>query len=825
MPRMWRWIKRIALLALPLAVILGAVGFLYARGVLIASLPVTRGTLAIPGLLAPVEVARDAQGVVTVSASGSQDAFEAEGFVHAQERFAQMDALRRYAAGRLSELFGAAAIELDKKLRPHDFERRADEVLQRLPAHHRAMLAAYARGVNAGLAHLGAPPPEHAILRAPLKPWSERDTLLVQYTMWDTLALNRDFEFMTGTMRQALPQDMVRFLTPDRTRWDAPLLQDPASPAGKPRVPGPDVMNLRDPARPATNPKGERGAHSGARGEAISASFADTPGPITDEAAPVGSNCFAVAGNRTPTGAAILANDMHLALKVPAMWFRVRLAWKDRRLDGLSLPGVPGIIAGSNGSLAWGFTNIEGDFEDWIVVETDPKNPDRYRTPDGGTEAFGRRVEQIDVAGGSAQRLELRVTRWGPVTRTDAQKRPLVSRWIAHDTDQTNLNLLDLFTAGSIEDGVRIAGSWHGPPQNVLLASSTGRIAWVISGAIPLRRGFDGSFPVSWAAPASGGEMPAWIGWLDDKDRPRIIDPPGGALATANQRTMPADRAGGFGSAWANGARAARIGELLHAREKLNEADLLAIQLDTRQSLMDFYKDLALDVCEAGKGDASLAGVASVVRSWSGRADIDQAGFALLHRFRQRLRTETIGPIVKACEKLDPGFRYRWFQDEEPLRTLLEARPMHLLAPKYADWPALFRAALADAVKDLQTTGPKKGLATTWGDLSRAKIEHPLSASLAVVPALKGLLDMPPDPLPGDTNTVRVNAAAFGASERLVVSPGREETGICELPCGQSGHPMSDHYRDMHGAWVRGEPTPLTPGAAVSVLKLEPKAN
>lgn len=810
---MWRWTRRVILLTIPLLLVLGAVGFMSARGVFIASLPSVRGSLKVSGLSSRADISRDGAGVVTVSGASFEDVCFAEGFVHAQERFAQMDSLRRYAAGRLAEMFGASALELDKRMRPNEFERRADELLRRLPERHRAALRAYALGVNEGVRLLGAPPPEHALLRAAVRPWLERDALLVQYAMWDTLAMDRGFELMTGTMLQALPGPLVRFLTTERTRWDRPLLggRDP-EPWALP-IPGPEVINIREPSG-GSPPSPDSPSSPTARA-----------GPYrrldTDGDAPVGSNSFAVAGDRSVHGGAILANDMHLPLKVPAMWFRVRLVWGDRRLDGMSLPGVPGIVVGSNSRLAWGFTNVGGDFEDWILIETDTANPDRYKTPEG-SEEFGHVVYQIGVGGpwgdtGASIRLDLRTTRWGPVTRTDVKGRPLVPRWTAHDVERTNINLLDLFTARTLEEGVEAARSWFGPPQNVLIASDQGRIAWVVSGSIPVRTGVDGRSPASWAAPGTG-----WTGWLDEKERPLVIDPPGGALWTANNRTLSPERAEGIGHAWANAGRAARIGDLLGGRARHSEGDLLAIQLDTRDAQYDFYKALALEACAAADDPSPFQHVEPVLAGWNGRADTDQAGFALLKKFRARLRSAVFGPLTAPCLILDPTFRYRWFNEEEPLRRLLEARPLHLLSSRYADWASLIRACLFEAVNELKDSPPRKGPATTWGELNRAAIEHPLSGALGWIPGMDRLLNMPPDPLPGDVNTVRVSTPSFGASQRLVVSPGREESGIAELPCGQSGHPLSVHYRDMQGAWVRGEATPLAPGAAVSILTLEP---
>lgn len=788
------WLKRAALLLIPTLIVGVAVLAMLARSELIASLPITTGTLKARGLSARVEVARDALGLVTLRAATVEDACHAQGFVHAQDRFVQMDALRRYASGRLSEVFGASTVESDRRMRPHDFERRADEVLKRLPERHRALLRAYAAGVNEGVRRLGAKPPEYVLLRAPVRPWMERDALLVQYAMWDMLAMNRGFELMQGTMRAALPAEVVDFLTPDTTRFDSLVEGDTgyAPRAIPPQAGAPQAPSTT--AAPASDP---------------------LPEPLA-----LGSNAFVISGARTgvPGGPAILANDMHLPLKVPAVWHRCRLLWTGGRVEGLSLPGVPMIVAGTNGSVAWGFTNVEGDFEDWVLVETDPTNPERYVVAPGETEEFGRLVEQIDLRDGSFQRLEMRTTRWGPVSRTDALGRPLVARWIAHDTDRTNLNILDMATATTIERAVDVAASWCGPPQNVMIAAASGRIAWVVSGSVPVREGFDGSFPVSWATPGVG-----WKGWLDEAQRPRVIDPASGFLVTANNRTLAPEKARAFGRAWANPSRAARIAALLSTASPLTERDLLKIQLDTERGQMAPYRDLAKKACAGLKDAGDREKAREALDSWNGTADADQRGFALLRQFRAALRNKAFAALIEPCVRLDPKFRYSWFNDEEPLRRLLEERPARLLPPGAKDWDEVCVAALEDAVEALKTKGPRRGLDTTWGEVNRAGIEHPLYAALKWLPGLDAAINMPRDPLPGDGLSVRAQTAEFGASQRLVVAPGREEAGVCQLPCGNSGHPLSPHYRDQQAAWVNGDPAPLSPGPDRSLLVLEPE--
>ncbi len=348
MGRMWRWCKRLSLLVVPVLLVVLAVVSMVVRSEALASLPARSGSVTVSGLSAPVTVSRDSFGVPRVRAGSLADACFAQGFVHAQERFVQMDAMRRFASGRLAEVFGASVLEMDRRMRPHGFERRADEVLKRLPERHRVLLSSYSAGVNEGLRRLRAAPPEYALLRVAPAPWSERDSLLLQYAMWDMLAMNRGFELMIGVMREALPESAVRFLTPDVSRFD---VVEPGPGWSVPAIPSAAELAGVGPAPLAgVGPPDGRGGGEGAGVEShwlgatgVAAAFGG------EEPFALGSNSFAVSGGRSESGAAILANDMHLPLRVPAQWFRVSLSWTASRCRACrgSWSGATAMCAGA----------------------------------------------------------------------------------------------------------------------------------------------------------------------------------------------------------------------------------------------------------------------------------------------------------------------------------------------------------------------------------------------------------------------------------------------------------------------------------------------
>ncbi|MHC5003403.1 MAG: penicillin acylase family protein [Planctomycetota bacterium] len=766
------------------------------------SLPRLEGRVAVEELAAPVTVQRDAMGVPVIEGADLPDVVRAQGFLHGQERMFQMDLLRRRAAGTLAALLGPPALPSDRQMRRHRFAAVADELLARLPDRHRLMLEAYAAGVNAGVADLGAAPPEYRVLGDAPAAWRARDGLLVMLAMFDVLHMNARFEERLGVAAAALPAELVEFLTPEADRFAAPLLAGDDGDGYRPLpVPGPDVVDL------GRAPWGD--AIDGARGAAAP--------PVPPLAPPLaaGSNGWVVAGSRGAGGMAMLANDPHLPLTVPNIWYRVQLQWPGRRVVGVSLPGVPGVIIGSNGHVAWGFTNTTGDFQDLVVVEVDPDDPSRYRAPDG-YEPFTTITETIEVRGGAAVTLELQSTRWGVVTDHDFRGRPLVLKWTALHPSMINMEILDIGLAESLEEGLAIARRWWGPSQNVMIADREGRIGWVVSGYLPKRVGFDGKTPRSWA----DGDV-GWEGALPESERPVVVDPDGGALFTANQRTLPTDRAHPIGRAWAPPVRAWRIRERLAEKVTFDHADLLDVQLDTRSPAHDFYRDLALAVTADDDEDEDLRAARAAVERWDGTADVEAVGLPVLEAMRRELLGRIVDPLVAPCRALDPGYRHFWFLVDEPVRRILEERPPHLLPPGEDDWDEVVRDALRDAVRRVRERSGADDVAVTWGAINRARIAHPLAAA---APAYARLLNMPESPLPGNLDTIRVAGRGFGASMRLVVSPGREELGVLHMPGGQSGHPLSPHYRNGHAAWLEGRPAPLLAGDPTHTLRLVPPA-
>lgn len=780
-------LKRILLRLLVAIAVVGvvALGWTYAK--LRQSLPALDGERALVGLAAPVEVRRDAEGVPEVVGQSFADVMRVLGFVHAQERFFQMDMQRRLAAGELSALVGEVTLGIDRENRRHRFRARAERVLERLRPEHRALLDAYVEGVNAGLAALGEVPFEYMLLRAKPAPWQASDSTLCVYAMYLRLqegdAISEGYR---GRLDRHLPRWLTRYLDPRGTSWDAPL--DGGELASVPWPP-PELVDLR--VRPLV------GIEEPSRMEP-----------------PGGSNNWAVSGAHTAHRGAMLANDMHLGLAVPNTWYRAVLiatAPHQRRVVGVTLPGVPAMVVGSNGDIAWGLTNSHADFADLVELEVTGGDPFVYQTPDGA-ERMQIINESIDVAGKPSVGVEVHETRWGPVQPSSGalQEPPVALRWVAYDPEAINFEMLDLMTAVSVSEAMAIAGRAAVPTQNFVVADRQGNIGWTLIGPIPKRFGHDGRLPTSWADGRRG-----WDGYLSLDARPRIVNPPAGRLWTANARVVGGEDFARLGDGGYDlGARAKQIRDRLLARETFAERDMLAIQLDDEAVFLTRWHDLLARVLGrllTTTPDPEFTAAAQEVATWGGHAAVDSVGYVLVRDFRDRVHERALAPLGLGS----PGETTR--QLDDVVWQLVSQAPVHLLSPQYASWDELAAIAAREVVELCADSLD----ACRWGRRNTSEIVHPLSGS---VPLLGLLVDMPRTPLPGDNNVPRVQGNSHGASERLVVSPGREEHGLFHMPSGQSGHPLSPYYGAGHAAWEQGEPTPLLPGSAVYRLMLVPGA-
>ncbi len=753
------------------------------------SLPELDGEASLANLSSPVTLNRDERGTVNIAARNMSDAMRALGFVHAQERFFEMDLARRSAAGELSALLGSATTKVDQDKRRHRMRARMEAAWKSLPPAERESVSSYTAGVNAGLTALGSRPWQYFLLRANPEPWREVDSLLVISEMYFMLqARGIEERFTEIGLRKRVGDRIFDWLKPSGGEWDAALDGSVVTPSAMPTA-----MEL-DTRKSAAAVVGDNSRFG-------------------DEAF-AGSNNWAVGGALTADGSAILADDMHLGLGVPNIWFRAQLTIGEgaavQRIAGVTLPGVPSVVVGTNGQVAWGFTNSYGQWFDWVAL---PKT--------ASTTPITMHRETVVVKGADSIAMEVRDAPWGPVLRSDAANDYALG-WVLYRDGAVNLRANDIASATTVDEAIAIAQQSGVPHQNFVVADKAGNIAWTTMGRIPQRTATLGSTRGRLTAEAA---LPS--GWLPAAQYPLVKNPVDARLWTANSRQLGSVGGAIIGDGGFDlGARAQQIRDRLREKARLRERDLYDIQLDRESRFLKRWAALAGSVALAKPGDKTAA-IAAQLKTWNGHADTGETGHRIARAFRQRVLDQLWLAWLSAADHEEagpdgPDKRYRAYtadgRFEYPAWQAISTRPMHLLPKPYASWDDFLTKQLDIVHDDLVQQGGSLAEAT-WGQRNIAKIGHPFSRFM---PFLSPLLDMPKTPLAGDNHMPRVAAPTFGASQRMVVAPGHEDRGILTMPGGQSGHPLSPFYGSGHKAWLEGETTPLLAGETRYTLALKP---
>lgn len=792
-----RCIKRLQkLILLTVAMLLGVAVLVTAAGyaAMRASLPVLDGNLSVPGLAAPLRIDRDANGMPMISANGRADGSYALGFLHAQERFFQMDLLRRSAGGELAALLGEDALVEDLESRRFRFRAHARTAVANMDASSRVQLDRYTAGVNQGLQTLTVRPFEYLVLGAAPQAWQAEDSLLAIWSMYKVLQGDQERrEFARGWLREHTNAAQLAWLLPESSRFDVPLDSSPiGAPFGETPLSGPAWLGRgtgtpSKPLRPA-----------------------------------VGSNSWALAAGATGHGSAILANDMHLSLQLPNTWYRAAMHYSDgdtvRQVVGLTLPGVPLFVVGSNGKLAWGMTNSYGDFLDLIELEQHPIQPGRFKGANGWEQAtlFN---EKIEIKGRAPVVLKIRQTELGPVREVDG--RNYAVHWIAQDAQAVNLRLMELESAGNIVQGASSAARAGIPAQNIMLVDVGGRIGWSIAGPLPDRQaGLAATFPYR------VGTGAGWRHAMTESNYPKVLDPLDDALWSANSRQLGDAAYVKLGDGGADlGARAQQIRDELRRMRESREGEMMQLALDVTPRYMSEWRLLALNALNP----SAIAGHPQrtefrrlLLSAWDEQAGASSVGYRLTKSYQLAIYHELFGYVDEQLSAIIPDASFqlangRW---SEVALKLLRERPERWLE-KDKSWHALELAAIDKAIERLCANGNRLADAT-WGKRNRAAIGHPFASTL---PFGDRWLAAPPDPIPGDDDMPRVSAPDFGQSERLVVSPGRENEALFNMPGGQSGHPLSPFWLAGHAEWVEGKSQPLMPGRTRYRLIFRPKAN
>ena len=725
------------------------------------------GEIDVAGLSAPVEVLRDSLGIPQVWASSIEDAFFAQGFLHASDRLWQMEQFRRVASGRLSELFGEQALPSDRFLRTLGMRGAAERAVPTLCADCRRRIDAYVAGVNAALEEWSGPlPPEFVVLRARPEPWDVVDALAIEKVMaWDLAEYDEGLLLADAQRRGG--QELLDLLLPRYPAGAVTILGDTAAGTGPvPRVATGALPLAAELIAAAAVPEFARALLDA--GSVLRA-----------------SNSWVVGGARTRSGKPLLANDMHLNLALPTLWYLMGLHAPGLDVVGVTLPGTPGVVAGRSAAVAWGFTNAMVDDADLYVERLDPSDPTRYLVP-GGSEPFVEREEEIRVRGQpDPVRLRVRETRHGPIVgEVDARAggELLALRWVGHDPSPSAEAVFAMNTARSVAEFVEALRSFRDPHQNVVFADTAGTFGYWMAGRVPLRRsGIPSILPVpGWTADHD------WIGDLPFEEHPHLINPARGFVVAANNPPDGGRLSGRINAGFDPPYRAQRITELLDTPALLDATALAAMQMDVTSLFARRHRDGAVAAYRQAGEDARADSLAA----WDG---------------------------VMAADRREPVLFWGWI---ELVRFRL-ARDLYGGPPGYFPTSALDRMLAAGQVSPSVTTSVVREVignagAFDWGSAHQLHLDHPLGA-VKVVGRLLGFARAPL-PLAGDAYTVSAAdhsgryppySVRHGPSVRHVADLADPDAGGFVLPGGESGFPGSRHAVDQLPRWLAGALVPL----------------
>ncbi|NWL14962.1 penicillin acylase family protein [Pseudoalteromonas sp. Scap03] len=759
---MFKVIKRLLLIVVVLA--LGGTAIVY--GVLTLSLPTLDGKGRSDAVTQPVKVARDTLGQAVITAVTRHDAAYGLGYAHGQDRFFQMDLLRRNAAGELSELFGKAALALDKKMRFHQLRKRSQTILKTLPQADKQLLKSYAQGVNEGLAQVGYPSFEYLLTGAEQQPWQSEDSLLVIFSMYldlQTATFERDQALIQ--IQQQYGAKMVEFLT-QPSQYQAALDGSILTPYSQtiPQLPTQPLAAIKS----------------------ITANLE------------VGSNNWAVTADLTNTQAAMLSDDMHLSMAVPVIWYRAQLNYTHNnqayQVTGVSLPGAPAIVVGSNNKIAWGFTNGYIDTADWVALTDSSKT--------------WQVNEVITLDNGNDEIYPLTLSEYGPVKYINNQ--PYALSWAAHQPYAVDMQLLQLEQAETVDDALNIASNVGIPVQNLMVVDSQGSAAWKHMGGIPAR-----TVPSELAI----NENEYAATWQQNEViRPFVKNPESGRLWTGNSRVVSAEDNARFGNGgYALGARATQIRDRLFEKQQFNEGDFYQLQLDNQARFLTPWHSLLLE--QLKQQPEHYADYINALDNWQQCACSTSVGYTLVKTYRDELINILFSSIEASLNQQDGTLSYVKRDLEPAVWQLIKAQPASWVNPQFTNWEQQLQAAFEQTLTQLTAKFGNNIQNWQWGKVNELAIEHPFAKQ---IPLLSKLLNMPTAPGFGDSYMPAVQKTSFGASQRFIAQPGYLESAILTVPGGQSGHPLSEFYRAGFDEYVEGKHTPLLPQTFMHQIEIVP---
>ncbi len=803
---------RIVLWVLALLIVILATALVYAYFVARSALPQLDGQVTAPGLSAPVSVVRDSHGVPTIEAQSLEDLFFAQGFVTAQDRLWQMDVMRRFGAGELSEILGPDTLKIDREQRILGLRVAARKSLAEANPRDRAFFEAYARGVNAYIANQGNHLPiEFRILKYRPQPWLPEDSVVIANQMVKDLNYHYFYDALSREKILAkLGPDLTADLYVNHSWHDRP----------------PTAMrqDLQEQNNTSDSDDDDDSDDDSGPDNSITQHGATAPlRPENDELAVDGSNDWVVSGTHTVTGKPLLSDDMHLGHQMPNLWYEAHLRSGVFDAAGVTLPGVPYVIVGHNQRIAWGFTNVGPTVTDVYIENFNAQGA--YQTPKGWVQPE-HRSEIIHVKGQADVTVDVRTTRHGPIITelVPGESRQLALRWTLYEG--LHISLFDVDLAQNWDDFRHAFSSFDSPGQNVVYADIDGNIGYQTTGKVPIRAGGDGSLPVSGADDAN-----EWTGYIPFDKLPHIYNPPSGIIATANGRITPDDYPHSISMEWGSPWRTARIYHVLESGRKFAPADMLALQTDVHSEPDLFVAErLVYAVDHDSKASARAKQAADLMRNWDGRMLGGSAAPTIAEVSARELRRLLLEPRLGNApadpEKADEPLNwktYSWEMRSVWLENVLLHHPKRWLPEKYPDYDVLLAAAVEAAVRD--PDAPKDLAAWSWGKFNAVEIQHPIFGK---IPLLKRWTGPGVQEQSGSGYTVKAVTRHHGPSERFTANLADLDQSTLNVVTGQGGNFLSPYYMDQWRAWYEGSTftLPFSPkavaAAKVHTLQLEP---
>jgi penicillin amidase len=783
---------------LAILVLLALVFIVWLRNAAKAALPQLDGEIhltaqGIQGLSSPVTVQRDQHGVPHIDAASQEDMFVAQGYITAQDRLWQMDAYRRNANGELAEVMGSSLLRHDKMQRLQQFRNVAQRIYSNLAPDDRSRLEAYARGVNLYINHhQGSLPPEFHLLHYKPKPWSGVDSVSIGMMMVDMLDTHWYSKLSRERIAAALNnQKLESDLYPVGSWRDHPPtgeITDDTQPHPQPAATADDdderTVALDLPVEDLR-----------LIGELAGFSRADRS---CLDCIP-GSNNWVISGAHTASGRPLLSNDMHLGLNEPNIWYIADLRAPGFHAAGVTLPGMPFVIAGHNEHVAWGFTALYGDVQD-LYLENVQGN--RYEGSDTQWHPFTVDHEVIHVRGRKDVNYDVHLTEHGPLIDPIFTKdsRPIALKWNLYDPSLNSIPLYGINTASNWAEFTAALQQWCWPTQNVVYSDDQGHIGYQAIGRMPIRPAGIISVPIVDA-------RHEWQGYIPFDDLPSAFDPPSGFLATANSRVTSKDSKYVLTNEWADPYRAERIYRLLQGRDHLTPADLLAVQTDIYSEVdQQMAHRLATAIDRSASTDEQLRKAADLLRNWDGRLTTESVAASIEVNTRYTLRPMLLEPKVGK----DLAKTYQWSESNFAVEEIVMHGNPDWLPPDYKDWDAFLAAAVRNALKNADA--PSDLSKWTYGSWHVVDIEHPLSGFLPILGRKAGTGKQP---LSGDTLSVKQVGESFGPSQRFTMDWSNVDGSTENIVLGESGNPYSAYYRDQWSDYYNGRTfaLPFTPAA------------